>query len=1209
MATSRPRRIVLASLLALVLALAAGAAWLLTRDSTLQWAVQRLVAVSGGSLSVGRVEGSLPGPIRLSDLRYRDRSMEVRVDRADIEWTATALLARRLRVTRLALGEVRVTRLPGGPPSRAPADLGLPLAVAIDELTAQRIVITSPSGDQALQRVASRFASDGSRHRIDLTALESEYGGLRGQVALGARSPFPLEGEARFTPADARVQALAVRVSGSLLTIRLDAVAESSLLQGEAQAVVAPFEPQPMQSVQLALRGLDPSQWDKELPAAQLNLRIDAQADPAGKLQGSTVIENARPGTLDAGRIPLTRLESRLAGRWEALQLEDLRLALGAAGELRGRGHLSAAGVGFDLATQKLDLQGLHHRIRATALAGSLSLGGDAGSQTLSADLTQQGYRLRLRALRRGDTLELKSASVSAGGGSLDFSGTLALTGTRPFSAQGTLRQFDPSALGNFPAARINASLSASGRLEPQWQASLGYEIADSRYNRHPVSGRGELTLAPAALVAADAHLQLGANRLALRGSFGAPGDRLHWTLDAAQLDQLGAGVSGSAEGSGVLAGTREHPSLEFQVRGRRLEAPGRASLRQLEARGRLEAGAAGTLQLSAAARGVGVQDLRIGALNLDLTGTRAAHTLSIEAKDPALDLSARLEGALAEGLRWSGRVLALESTRPHPLRLTAPAALAVSAGSVELGPVSLTVAGAQVAVDTLSWQRGALASRGRFSRLPAALLLRRQIEDGRLESTLLLSGAWDMEAAQALNGTLRLWRESGDLGIAADTPVPLGLTGAALEATARDNALSLRFSGAGSALGTLAARLDTRVARRGNAWVIPPDAPLDGELQSALPSLAWVGPLLYPGMRVAGSLGAQFVATGTLARPRLTGGVAVTEFAVHQPELGIFLSRGSLNAELQNERVLIREGVLRTRGEGKIEAQGEISLEGTGRLFELRFTADKLALIQRPDRQVQASGQGTFWIDRTGPALEAKLRADSGLLDLGELDRPGLSDDVIIEGRSARAESGKTALRLDVEFDLGDKFKLQGAGIDARLAGVVKVKSDERGEPAATGTLRLVRGTYTAYGTVVQIERGFINFTGPLTNPGLDILALRKNQAVEAGVAVTGTTRSPRVRLVSNPAVPDREKLSWLVFGRGGEPVDVALGDPQRSGGQALALGRQISKRVYVAYERSTTGTENLFKIFYTLSRRWSLRSETGSDNAIRLFYALPFD
>ena len=71
-------------------------------------------------------------------------------------------------------------------------------------------------------------------------------------------------------------------------------------------------------------------------------------------------------------------------------------------------------------------------------------------------------------------------------------------------------------------------------------------------------------------------------------------------------------------------------------------------------------------------------------------------------------------------------------------------------------------------------------------------------------------------------------------------------------------------------------------------------------------------------------------------------------------------------------------------------------------------------------------------------------------------------------------------------------------------------------------------------FGQRLVIDRGRLLFDGPVDNPALDVVALRKNLAVEAGVELTGTVKVPRVRLVSNPPVPDGEKLSWLLTGQG---------------------------------------------------------------------------
>jgi translocation and assembly module TamB len=190
-----------------------------------------------------------------------------------------------------------------------------------------------------------------------------------------------------------------------------------------------------------------------------------------------------------------------------------------------------------------------------------------------------------------------------------------------------------------------------------------------------------------------------------------------------------------------------------------------------------------------------------------------------------------------------------------------------------------------------------------------------------------------------------------------------------------------------------------------------------------------------------------------------------------------------------------------------------------------------------------------------------------------------------------------------------------------------------------------MVNATYFAYGQRLQVDPGVLIFDGPLENPALQITAWRRNQAVEAGVQLTGTVRAPRVQLVSQPPVTEAERLSWLVLGRA--PSDttkadlgllqaaagalLARGDSMpidrrlaksfgldeisfRGSGEvqdrAIALGKRLSDKVYVSYEQGLgTVTSSLVKLDYALSRRWSLRAETGTSSGWGVFYRFSWD
>ena len=157
----------------------------------------------------------------------------------------------------------------------------------------------------------------------------------------------------------------------------------------------------------------------------------------------------------------------------------------------------------------------------------------------------------------------------------------------------------------------------------------------------------------------------------------------------------------------------------------------------------------------------------------------------------------------------------------------------------------------------------------------------------------------------------------------------------------------------------------------------------------------------------------------------------------------------------------------------------------------------------------------------------------------------------------------------------------------------------------------------------------------------------MRRNQEVEAGVEVTGTVRLPRVRLVSEPNVPDEDKLSWLMFGYGAESAGssqqrqlsgsaiggAALGmiggkagksvvshfgidefsiGPSTAGlndQQVVSIGKAVSDQISVGYEQSLTSASNVVKLTWAFSRRWSLIAKGGSINGLSVLFNRRFN
>jgi translocation and assembly module TamB len=57
------------------------------------------------------------------------------------------------------------------------------------------------------------------------------------------------------------------------------------------------------------------------------------------------------------------------------------------------------------------------------------------------------------------------------------------------------------------------------------------------------------------------------------------------------------------------------------------------------------------------------------------------------------------------------------------------------------------------------------------------------------------------------------------------------------------------------------------------------------------------------------------------------------------------------------------------------------------------------------------------------------------------------------------------------------------------------------------------------------------------------------------------------------------------------------------------VAVGKQISDKIYVTQEFGTSAAGNTLRVSYQLARRWSLRTESGDTDAIDLFFTISFD
>ena len=1277
----RPLVRAVAIVAALLLVLALALAWLLTTASGLHAALWAAQTVTGTALQIDAAEGRLLGPLRIGRLVSVSDQRRIVVEDLALEWQPSRLRHRLLHIDRLHIGRLEVRSAADDSARAVPTDLTLPLAVEVDELRIGRlqfgglpIAPAQPAQDDQINEVndiSARLSSDGQQHLVHTLRLATSRLKVEAKGQLYGLAPFALSATGRLTGEEfGHPFSVVIDAGGTLSALTLAAHSASPALDVRGVATLDVFAEQPLLRGDLSAAGIDPAAWFAGAPRARLS--VDATAAPDGEhgVRGDLTVVNSEAGRIDAGKIPLRRLRAEFVFANQRVVLPSIDAEL-SAGTIKGSAEWTNSVLSVEAQLAGVDAAAFHRVLKPTRLSGPLKAEVSASAQAINAVLRDPRFSLELDATRAANRVLIRHARLLARKSSVEASGSF--VGDGEFDFSGRVRQFDPALFFAVPSGRLNATATARGRFGAEPTAVVRFVLTDSTLAGRPAAGQGDLVVRGERLERADVTLRSGDNRLEAHGRLGLPADRLEVSIEAPRLEQIGLG--GALSAGATLAGDWRAPTVDWQIRSPRLVVPGDRQVHGLSSQGHWEP--AGTIHgelAIKALKGGGLPALADITVRLD--GQRSRHRL-----DAAATLDGRgavrlaASGGLDADRQWSGEIETLDWRGPYAFRLLAPARLAAAADRLSVGRAALAGKDWQATIDDLRWAPGRLQTSGRFNGLPAALL----VPTIAASTTLRAGGEWRIDFGNSAAGSVRVFRESGDIVVkAGEEAVALGLERFELSADFTGRQVELVAHASGSRLGSADGQLSAALRVDDGGWTLARDAPWQGKANLDVPSVAWLSPLAGENIRLDGRLNVQLAVGGTPAAPQNSGQASGSGLRVRLLDYGLDLDGGTLRVDLKGETAHLQrlEFISRptqrpsagridfarlTATPGRLIAEGEIGLaSGSGRIG---LRAERLTVSQLPDRWVMVSGSGGARMSAGRLALSGDLRVDAAYVELPAPGQPTLSSDVVVLGRDKGARQAP-GVGLELRIDLGEQTYFQGAGVSSRLAGGLELVADQRGTLRATGSIRTVDGSFEAYGRELAIERGIVNFTGPLTDPILNVRAVRRNLPVEAGVEVSGRVSEPTIRLVSEPEVPDAEKLSWMILGRapsqgiGSADADLLLsaamalrgggpgkgplqsltrglgldelsigsaGSDSRSrfptssvagtfganttaSGQIATVGKRIGEHAVLSYERSLASAENVVRLTVDLSRSLSLIGRVGSETAIGLFYTFTF-
>ncbi|HEX2012700.1 MAG TPA: translocation/assembly module TamB domain-containing protein, partial [Roseateles sp.] len=566
--------------------------------------------------------------------------------------------------------------------------------------------------------------------------------------------------------------------------------------------------------------------------------------------------------------------------------------------------------------------------------------------------------------------------------------------------------------------------------------------------------------------------------------------------------------------------------------------------------------------------------------------------------------------------------------------------------------PGRLEIAGAALRWQQLQWQAARQLGEPpqasvdlEMEPLKVAPLLARWQPDFGWGGDLTMGGRLRLRSTPQVEIEAELGRASGDLSVTeGGSTQTLGLSELRLALQAKDGTWHLAQGVAGSNLGVFGGAISTRTSPRA-LWP-GATAPLEGGLLMDVANLGTWGAWVPAGWRLGGTFHANVQLAGQLGAPEIRGRASGSALQLRNPLLGVDLREGELALSLDGPTATL-ERLQARGGDGRLSAQGRASF-GAQPQAELALTAERFTFLGRVDRRVVASGQANLKLAERSLKLDGRVAVDEGLFDFSRGDAPTLDSDVqVLRAVDPQAPAGAPLARpkgpepkvdVQVAIDLGRQLRVRGRGVDTRLRGELRLIHQGAG-PLLNGTVSTHGGTYDAYGQKLEIEKGEITFAGVLDNPRLDVLAVRPNTDVRVGVTVTGTALNPRIKLYSEPDMADTDKLSWLLMGRGPDGLgraDTALlqraalallsgegespsgkliknlgldelsvsQDDSDARGTVVRLGKQLSRRWYVGYERTLGATTGSWQLIYRIVQRFTLRAQAGEENAVDLIW-----
>ncbi|WP_281701484.1 translocation/assembly module TamB domain-containing protein [Acetobacter malorum] len=406
-----------------------------------------------------------------------------------------------------------------------------------------------------------------------------------------------------------------------------------------------------------------------------------------------------------------------------------------------------------------------------------------------------------------------------------------------------------------------------------------------------------------------------------------------------------------------------------------------------------------------------------------------------------------------------------------------------------------------------------------------------------------------------------------------------------------------------------------------------------------------------YLGAQARQALGQVLLALqveGTMSAPHITGTVDLQNADIQDFAQGVHLS--AINGRIVGQgNSIVIQNLTAKAGDGTMGVTGSVGVLAPGLPVDIHFVArdarpissDLITAVMNSDMTIKGQAAGRMDVAGNVDLRKVEVNIPNSLpSSVARLDvvRPGDKP----QADAATTNASASVIGLDLTLTSPGKFFVRGHGLDAEMAGKLKVKGTSSA-PQVSGGFDLKRGNFDLAGISLNFTKGRVAFNGSSVDhkldPTLDFEADRAVNGETAMLKVGGYASAPKISFESIPSLPQDQVLAMLLFGTDAHSLSstqmVELGtalatltgvtsfDPMGTirktlgldrlavgggsgvgnGGTTVEAGKYVMRGVYVGAKQATSGSGTQAQVQVDLTKHLKLNTTVGTGGNVTGF------